>query len=145
MKNLKNWKPAEVKGGKIGALAEFILYPKDVMSNYKLGYNAENFVVFAQYPKGYEAFRKDFHNEFMSLFQDYHINGDVNLEFYIDQNGIISHPRIYPEIRDHKFNVDFLRTLSRLKKTWKPSLYGSIPIKQKILYPMNFSTNFYER
>lgn len=35
LKNLKNWKAAQVKGGKFGALTEFIFYPKDVMSNYK--------------------------------------------------------------------------------------------------------------
>jgi len=145
LKNLKHWKPAEVKGGKFGALAEFILYPNDVMENYKEGYNANNYVFSAQYPKGYERFRKDFHDEFMSLFTDYHINGNVNLEFYINQKGEITNPRIYPEIYDPKFNIDFLRTLSRLKKVWKPALYSNIPIKDKIVYPIIFSTNFYER
>ncbi|MCS3530383.1 energy transducer TonB [Chryseobacterium sp. JUb7] len=145
IKNLKKWKPAEVKGLKIGALTEFIFYPKDVMGNYKMGYNAENFVTSAQYPKGYDIFRKDFYNEFMTLFDDYSINGDINLEFYINKEGQISNPRIYPEISDQRFNIEFLRTLSRLKKVWKPALYNNIPIKQKILYPMNFSTRYYER
>ncbi|GAA4163681.1 hypothetical protein GCM10022217_33050 [Chryseobacterium ginsenosidimutans] len=144
-KNLKNWKPAEVKGGKLGALAEVIIYPKDIMSNYKESYNANNFIKSAQYPKGYEYFTKDFHDEFMSLFSDYHINGSINLEFYVDKDGHALNPRIYPEIRDQKFNIDFFRTFSRLKKTWKPALYLNIPIKEKIVYPMNFSTNFYER
>lgn len=145
LKNLKKWKPAEVKGGKFGALAEFVLYPVDVMGNYKENYNAATFIRYAQYPGGYEKFKKDFHDEFMTLFMDYQINGDINLEFYVDKEGKISSPRIYPIIYDSKFNADFLRTLSRLKKVWKPSLYGNIPIKQKILYPMNFSVTFETR
>lgn len=145
IKNLKHWKPADVKGEKMGAITEFIFYPRDVMSNYKEKYNANDFVISAQYPKGYEAFHKDFHDEFMSLFADYHINGSINLEFYIDKDGHIINPRIYPEISDKKFNIDFLRTLSRLKKTWKPALYSNIPIKERIVYPMNFSTKFRER
>lgn len=145
MKNLKNWKPAEVKGMKIASLAEFIFYPKDLMSNYKEGYIAEKFIIGAQYPKGNIALEKDFHDEFMSLFADYQINGKFNLEFYVNKEGHISSPRIYPSVYDKKFNVDFLRTLSRLKKTWKPSLYSDMPIKQKIIYPMNFSTNFYDK
>lgn len=145
LKNLKNWKPAEVKGLKIGALTEFNLYPKDVMGNYKEGYNAMEFIIPAQYPGGYDKLGKDFHDEFMTLFMDYHINGNINLEFYVDKEGHISNPRIYPEIRDRSFNIEFLRTLSRLHKVWKPALYSNIPIKQRVNYPMRFSTTFYER
>ncbi|GAB0156627.1 hypothetical protein CHRYSEOSP005_18940 [Chryseobacterium sp. Alg-005] len=145
IKNLKHWKSAEVKGGKIGAITEFIFYPKDIMSNYKDKYNANNFVISAQYPKGDKAFHRDFHDEFMALFADYHINGTINLEFYIDKEGHITNSRIYPQISDKKFNIDFLRTLSRLKETWKPALYLNIPIKERFVYPMNFSTNFRER
>ncbi|MEA1849469.1 hypothetical protein U9K52_11150 [Chryseobacterium sp. MHB01] len=145
LKNLKNWKAAQVKGGKFGALTEFIFYPKDVMSNYKEGYNALKFKIAAQYPGGYEKLKKDFHDEFMSLFMDYHINGDINLEFYVDKEGHITNPRIYPQINDRNFNVSFLLTLSRLKKVWKPALYSNIPIKEKIIYPFNFSTTFRER
>ncbi|MFL9834204.1 energy transducer TonB [Chryseobacterium terrae] len=145
LKNLEKWKSAEVKGLQFGAITEFIIYPKDLLSNYREGYIAENLVTFTQYPGGSKAFKKDFHDEFMSLFTDYHINGIINLEFYVDKEGRIANPRIFPEIRNQKFNKDFLRTLSRLKKIWKPSLYSNIPIKQKIVYPMNFSTTFYEK
>ena len=81
----------------------------------------------------------------MSLFSDYHINGDINLEFYINEFGEIINPRIYPEINNRAFNIEFMRTLARLKKTWKPSLYSNIPIKQRISFPIRFSTNFEER
>lgn len=145
LKNLKNWKAAEVKGGRFDALAEFILYPKDVMTNYKEGYNALSYKIAAQYPGGYDQLKKDFHDEFMSLFMDYHINGDINLEFYVDKEGHIKNPRIYPQIDDRNFNINFLRTLSRLKKVWKPALYSNIPIKEKIIYQFNFSTTFHER
>jgi|GEM_PF-4802783 len=42
IKNLKNWKSAETKGIKMGAITEFVLYPKDIMSSYKEQYNAYN-------------------------------------------------------------------------------------------------------
>lgn len=145
IKNLKHWKPAEVKNQKIGAITEFIFYSKDIMSNYKEKYDAGNFVIPAQYPEGYKAFEKEFHDNFMSLFTDYHINGDINLEFYINKDGHITNPRIYPAIDDRKFNIDFMRTLSRLKKAWKPALYSNIPIRQRIAFPVIFSINFYER
>ena len=145
IRNLKNWKSAETKGMKMGAITEFVVYPKDLMSNYKENYNSYDLMISAQYPNGNQALKNDFHDNFMSLFADYHINGDINLEFYVDKEGKITHPRIYPEIRDQRFNIDFLRTLSRLKKIWKPALYSNLPIKQKIVYPMNFSTSFTEK
>ncbi|WP_179470547.1 energy transducer TonB [Chryseobacterium sp. H1D6B] len=145
IKNLKNWKTAEVKGMKIGGITEFIFYPKDIMSSYKENYNAEQLVVYAQYPNGNKAFDKEFHDNFMALFADYGINGTVNLEFYINEKGNIVNPRIYPSIFDRTFNVDFMRTLSRLKKTWKPSLYSNIPIKQRVAFPLNFQITYQER
>ncbi|ASK31077.1 hypothetical protein CEY12_13595 [Chryseobacterium sp. T16E-39] len=145
IKNLKNWKPAEVKELKVGGIAEFIFYPKDVMSGYKENYNANNFVMNAQYPNGQKAFEKDFHDNFMSLFMDYGIHGSINLEFYVSEKGNIVNPRIYPSIFNRNFNLDFMRTLARLKKTWKPALYSNIPIKQRIGFPLNFEVTYQER
>lgn len=142
IKNLKHWKPAEVKGLKIGAITEFIIYPKDLMGNYKTGYNPYAYVLSAQYPDGNKKFHKDFHDNFMSIFSDYHINGEVNLEFYISEEGHIINPRIYPPIDNKSFNTDFMRTLARLKKIWKPALYSNIPIKQRIAFPVKFSVDF---
>lgn len=145
LKNLKGWKPAKVKGNTLGAVTEFIFYPKDLMSNYKAGYNADDFVLSSQYPGGLKKFNKDFHDNFQALFMDYHINGEVNLEFYVNEEGHIVNPRIYPSIDNKNFNIDFMRTLSRLKKVWKPALYSNIPIKQKIAFPVKFSIIFNER
>lgn len=145
LKNLKHWKPAEVKGNKYGAITEFIIYPKDIMKSYKTNYNPQNFVIMAQYPKGYAAFDDEFHDNFMALFTDYHINGEINIEFYISPEGKIITPRIYPTIDNRAFNIDFMRTLARLKKTWKPALYSNLPIKQRIAFPIRFLTNFKDR
>ncbi|UKB83784.1 energy transducer TonB [Chryseobacterium sp. MEBOG06] len=144
IKNLIHWKAAEVKGGKIGAVAEFIIYPKDLMSNYRSGYNANAFVRPAEYAGGKKEFNKDFHDNFMVLFEDYHINGKINLEFYINKEGHIVNPRFYPEVNNRSFNMDFLRTLARMKKVWKPALYASLPIKQRIAIPIDFSITFRE-
>ncbi|SHG84374.1 hypothetical protein [Chryseobacterium sp. OV279] len=145
LKNLKHWKTADVKGVKIGAITEFIFYPKDLMSNYKQGYNANSFVIHAQYPGGNKKLNSDFHDNFMTLFADYQIRGAFSLEFYVNDKGYITNPRIYPEIDNQNFNINFMRTLSRLKKVWKPALYSNIPVKQKIVYPMEFSVNFIQR
>lgn len=145
LKNLKNWKVADVKGVKIGAITEFIFYPKDLMSNYKKGYDARTFVIHAQYPGGNKKLNEDFHDNFMTIFADYQINGALSLEFYVNDKGYMTNPRIYPEIDNQNFNMNFLRTFSRLKKVWKPALYSNISIKQKIVYPMEFSVKFIER
>lgn len=145
IKNLNHWKGAEVKGEKVGAITEFIIYPKDLMSNYKSGYNAYTFVRPAEYATGMKEFRKDFHDNFMALFEDYHINGKLKLEFYIDQEGHIVNPSFYPVINDKSFSHDFMRSLARVKKVWKPALYGVIPIKQRVAFPIDFSTTFTER
>lgn len=145
LKNLKHWKAAEVKGNKIGAVTEFLFYPKDLMSNYKVGYNADRFVLPAKYPGGREKFNTDFHDNFMAIFADYQLNGDLTLEFYVNEEGHIINPRIYPEVENKNFNIQFLRTFSRLKKAWKPAQYSNIPVKQKVVYPMKFSVNFSER
>ncbi|MCJ7933809.1 MAG: hypothetical protein MUW56_09275 [Chryseobacterium sp.] len=145
LKNLKKWKPAEGKGRKIGAITEFIFYPKDVMSNYKPDYNAYQLVTHARYPESMKVFNRIFHDNFMVLFEDYHINGKLNLELYIGKDGHIIHPRIYPEVDNHNFNIDFMRTLSRIKKAWIPALYRNIPIQERFLLPMQFHITFTER
>ncbi|MEJ5052110.1 hypothetical protein WH221_19970 [Chryseobacterium culicis] len=145
LKNLKKWKPAEVKGWKIGAITEFILYPKDVMSNYQPGYDANKFVAHTKYPEGSKAFHTLFHDNFMMIFEDYQLNGKVNLEFYISKDGHIINPRIYPEIYNQNFNNDFMRTLARMKKIWIPAFYKDIPIVERISFPVQFSVTFTER
>lgn len=145
LKGLKNWQPAEVKAGKFGAITDFIFYPKDLISNFKENYNANDFVKDAEYSEGKIKFENNFHDNFMSLFQDYHINGNINIEFYINETGEIVNARIYPAIENKNFNKDFFRTLKRLKKKWKSALYSNLPIKQRIAFPLRFSINFKER
>ena len=145
LKNLKKWKPAEAKGWKIGAITEFILYPKDLMSNYQTGYDANKFVAHTKYPEGSKAFHTLFHDNFMTIFSDYQLNGKVNLEFYISKDGHIINPRVYPEVDNLNFNNDFMRTLARIKKIWIPAFYKDIPIVERISFPVQFSITFTER
>lgn len=145
LKGLKNWNPAEVKGGKLGAITDFVFYPKDLMSDYKENYNAYSSVTKAEYSDGMEKFHEAFHDHFMSLFFDYHINGNINIEFYVNESGEMINARIYPAIDNKDFNKDFFRTLKRMKKKWKPALYSGIPIKQRIAFPIIFSVKFNER
>jgi hypothetical protein len=144
LQNLKNWKPAEVDGNNFGAIADFIFYPKDLMSNYKENYNPQKFVSDAQYPGGRKEFDHIFHENVMQLFINYNINGSLNLEFFVNENGEISNARIYPDVDNKDFKNDFFRALKRVKKLWKPAMYSNIPIRQRISYPLNFSTNFNE-
>lgn len=142
LKDLKNWKPAEVKGNKLGAVTEFIIYPKDLISGYKSGYTPYKNVTPAQYPGGYTAFDSDFVNHFKFLFRKYELNDDINLEFYISREGEIVNARIYPEVKNEAFNTDFKKALSGLKKKWKPAQYSDIPIKQRVAFPGKFSAYF---
>lgn len=144
LKNLSKWKPAEVKGSKFGAITEFIIYPKDLMSHYKPGYNAVRLVKYAKYPEGFKQFQKEFNRNFKTLFQDYQIQGIINIEFYINQKGEISNTRIYPAVDNKAFNVDIMRTMRRLDKKWMPSLYSNMPIRQRIAFPIQFTTTFTE-
>lgn len=144
IKNLEKWKPAEVKGSQFGAITEFIIYPPDLMADYKPGYNALNFVKYAKYPSGFKEFQKEFNLNFRTLFRDYQIQGVINLEFYINQKGQISDIRIYPPVDNKAFNVDVSRTIKRLSKTWIPAMYSNIPIKQRVAFPVRFTTTFTE-
>ena len=143
IKGLHNWSPAEVKGFQFGAISEFVLYPKDVMSNYTEGYMASNYITAPRYPGGYKAFSKIFNSNFKSLFNDYVIKGDVNLEYYVDENGYLTNLRIYPAIHEITFNQNALRAFQRLKKQWQPALYNEkIPLKYKMLHGLNFSVSY---
>lgn len=145
IKNLEKWKPAEVKGNKLGAVTEFIIYPKDLISGYKIGYNPYKNVTPAQYPSGYTAFDSDFVDNFKFLFRKYDLNDDINLEFYISREGEIVNARIYPEVKNEAFNIDFKKALSGLKKKWKPAQYSDIPIKQRVAFPGKFTAYFQKK
>lgn len=144
IKNLEKWKPAEVKGMQFGAITEFIIYPPDLMADYKSGYDGQSFIKYAKYPTGFKEFQREFNANFRTLFRDYQIQGVINLEFYINQKGQISNIRIYPPVDNKAFNVDVMRTMRRLDKTWMPAIYSNIPIKQRIAFPVQFTTSFTE-
>lgn len=144
IKNLEKWKPAEVKGMQFGAITEFIIYPPDLMADYKPGYDGRSFIKYAKYPTGFKEFQREFNANFRTLFRDYQIQGVINLEFYINQKGQISNIRIYPPVDNKAFNVDVMRTMRRLDKTWMPAIYSNIPIKQRIAFPVQFTTSFTE-
>lgn len=145
LKELKGFKAAEVKGYKVSAIADFIMFPSDLFDAYKENYNPKNYLLAPQYSKGEEKFRKEFHDNFMTLFEDYHINGNLTLDFTINEDGKIVNPIISPKIDNVSFAREFLRTLGRIDKKWKPALYKNIPVKYQITIPMNFSTEFYEK
>lgn len=144
IKNLEKWKPAEVKGMQFGAITEFIIYPPDLMADYKPEYDGQSFIKYAKYPTGFKEFQREFNANFRTLFRDYQIQGVINLEFYINQKGKISNIRIYPPVDNKAFNVDVMRTMRRLDKTWMPAIYSNIPIKQRIAFPVQFTTSFTE-
>jgi len=145
LKELKGFNAPEVKGYKMAAVADFILFPKDLFERYQEGYNPYNYLVEPVYTKGKEKFKDDFHATFMSLFSNYHINGDVTLDFIIDEEGKIINPNVSPRLESQSFAKEFLRALSRIDKKWKPALYRGIPVKYLISMPMEFSINFYEK
>ncbi len=146
LKGLKKWKPAEVKGNVMGAITEFPFYPYDLMSNYKEGYSPYYYITPPKFPGGREAFKKAFDGNFRALFQDYHIQGMFNLEYYVNLDGTLSNPRVYPTVWDKQFNIDFLRAFGRLKKKWEPALYkGKLPIKYRMVHSIDFSVKFIER
>lgn len=145
LKELKGFTAPEVKGYKIAAITEFILFPKDLFERYQEDYNPNKYLVEPVYTKGKERFKEDFHSNFMSLFSNYHINGDVTLDFMINEEGKIVNPNVSPRLESQTFAKEFLRALSRMDKKWKPALYRGIPVKYMISIPMEFSTNFYEK
>lgn len=145
LKEIDGFKAAEVKGYKVSSITNFILFPNDLFENYKETYNPNNYLVEPVYAKGKEKFKTDFHDNFMSLFDDYHVNGDLILDFTINEDGKIVNPNISPKIDNTLFAREFVRTLARLDKKWKPALYRDIPVKYQFSIPMRFSVEFQER
>ena len=144
LKGLKNWTPAEVNDRFFGAVADFVVYPNDIIENYKEGYRASANITPPSFPAGTIKYDEFFHDTFYSLFQDYSIQGGFNLEYFIDINGEPGDPRVFPVVFDKQFNQEFLRTFSRLKKKkWKPALYkDKLPIKYKLIHDMQFSVKY---
>lgn len=145
LKEINGFNAPEVKGYKISAITNFILFPNDLFENYKENYNPNNHLQEPVYSKGKQKFETDFHDNFMSLFDDYHVNGDLILDFTINEEGNIVNPNISPKIDNTLFAREFVRTLSRLDKKWKPALYRGIPVKFQFSIPMSFTVEFRER
>ncbi|MGA9213366.1 energy transducer TonB [Kaistella sp.] len=146
LKSLKtNWKPAVVKNQYFDSVVEFFIFPNDLFENYKESYHPNQFYIPATYIGGKKKFDKDFHDNFMSLFTDYHINGKFFLDFYIDVDGEIVNPSLQPDIRNPTFTHEVFRTLKRLNKKWNPAVFNGVSVKSKISVPIGFSVDFYER
>ena len=146
LKSLKtNWKPAIVKNQKFDSVLEFFVLPNDLFQNYKENYDPNQFYIPATYIGGKKKYDRDFHDNFMVLFTDYHINGKFYLDFYVDVDGEIVSPSLQPDVRNPTFTNEVFRTLKRLNKKWNPAVFNGIPVKSKISVPIGFSTGFTER
>ena len=145
--NLKNkkWFPAIVKDQKFSSIVELPIYPNDLFENYRNGYTPFQFYVPPSFKIGEEKGRRKFHNTFQSLFEDYEIVGRFYLEFYVGTDGEISDPSLKPEVTNQIFPKEVYRTLKRLDKQWIPATFQGVPVKSKIVVPLSFTEEFYEK
>ena len=81
----------------------------------------------------------------MSIFNDYHVNGNLFLEFVVDENGEIINLIVSPKIDNESFNKDIVRSINRTKGKWNSAILDGVPVKSRITIPLNFSTSFYEK
>ena len=145
LKNDTNWQSAIVNGNKYDSVIDFIIFPNDFFDHYKSGYNPYNLAIPATYIGGKKKLDKDFHNNFMAIFQDYHVNGQFYLDFTIDEKGNAIDPYITPNIDNKIFTNEVFRSLKRMDGKWNPATINNVPLKYHFSVPLTFSVNFRER
>ncbi|MFC0343632.1 energy transducer TonB [Epilithonimonas hispanica] len=145
LKNEKSWKPAVVKDVKYDAIVRLFIVPSHLFGSYKDSYNPYQYYIPATYKGGEKKLNKDVHDNFMSIFEDYHVNGSIYLDFVVDENGEIINPILSPDINNADFKKEIFRTLKRMNGKWNPAYLDGIAIKQKKSLPLKFSVSFNER
>lgn len=128
LKYLKNWKPAEVDGNKIRAIARFGFVPNDLLNGIT-EFSAKDFKK-PDYPKGVEKFR----NRYIACFHEskfqFPADIDFTLFFEINTQGNIQLAHIEPIFNNVEFNKMALGCLNyrERKIKWTPASYKGTPI-----------------
>jgi hypothetical protein len=147
LKNLKddsNWQAATVNGKKYDAVVRFFVVPEHI-ANYREQYNPYHFYIPPTYKTGLKKQKKDIEDNFMAIFQDFHVNGSLWIDFVIDENGDLTNPIITPEPQNEIFRQRLTQSLKRLNGKWNPAVLDGIPVKARMTIPLTFSINFNER
>ena len=139
------WIPAKIKDQNFDSVVRLFFVPNHLLDQYTENYIPEKLYIPITYKGGKKVMDKDIHDNFMSIFNDYHVNGNLFLEFVIDENGEIINPIVSPKIDNESFNKDIVRSINRTKGKWNPAILDGVPVKSRITIPLNFSTSFYEK
>lgn len=145
LKNSNKWIAAKVNDKNFDAIIRLFFVPNHIIENYEERYTPYKFYIPVTYAGGVDKMNKDIHDQFMSIFSDYHVNGKLFLDFVVDENGEIVNPIITPKIDNEMFNKDIVRSIRRTEGKWNPALLDGIPVKSRMSIPLNFSINFWEK
>jgi len=143
LKDVKNWKPAEVNGQK-NAVMVTMLFHDDLLFNNRVSDDAFSMPIYIYKDK--ESNIMKFRENFAKCFDTngYRPIGDYSftINFDIDTNGEAGFFYIENQSTLDKFNEMVVRCATNSKKAyWKPGYYKSVPIKQVFKMPIKFAAN----
>lgn len=143
MKNVKNWRAAEVDGNKTPAMI-CTLFTDDFLFKNEFG-DAEFSKPVYMY-KDKESDIMKFRENFVKCFDanGYKANVDYSftINFDVDTSGEAGFFYIDNQSNLEKFNKMVVDCASNTKKSyWKPSYYKGVPVKQVFRMPIRFSAN----
>ncbi|MEN2436389.1 hypothetical protein AAH994_13315 [Weeksellaceae bacterium A-14] len=104
--------------------------------------------VYAQFPGGEEAFKKELFKNMNAYIDDnlYAVNGTFTFLFGIDKKGDIKDFGLLPKVQNSDMLYrDLNYVVRKLKEKWTPASCNGIPVDSKVRLKVNFSTENFDR
>lgn len=133
--HLKSWKPAEINGQSVKAIARFLFIPNDLING--ISYSNEKFKN-AEYKGGIDKFRNSFYPCINIERFRWSSDFTINLYFEINTQGRIQFMHLSPEVDNDDFMRTIVTCINSRGKNWEPASYKGIKYVTPFRFPMNF-------
>jgi len=141
VKNMPGWVSAKIDGNNKAAVAQYYIYPDAFFGNFKVGYNAEDLIVYPTFEGGIDAFRKEVMKRTDP--QDFYVKGKgkvtVTALFVLDEKGEMENLKLENSSGLKEYDEMILRSIKKIKNKWKPATLHGVPVRFKFRMPMSFS------
>ena len=139
----KGWKPAVVKNVKTSAVARFIIFPDDFLSNYREGYYpAFQLPIYNNYEKDHiNRFREELVSRLDLRRFSWNDIFTIESEFVITKEGKLEDAILTKKTGLEEFDRMIIHTFKGMKKKWKPATINGQPVDFRFRLMLKGSTD----
>ncbi|WP_407484376.1 energy transducer TonB [Elizabethkingia meningoseptica] len=136
---LNGWNPPVVSGEKVAAVASAYIYPDDLFSNYRRGYDIMYYYTPPLFEGGSGNFWKKFEKNANVRGYDWDQKIRLVMHINIDEDGNMTGFKMNPGSRNENFDDMLIKSVRWIKEKWTPAKLHGINIETVYKFPITLT------